>query len=164
MNATTVSSLTWPGLALVRNAFGKLELTLADGSVHVGVQPVRAFPVQAPERDIALLDTDGHEVAWIDVLDEVPQPAQDLIRTGLAQREFMPEILAILGVSGFVTPCTWQVRTDRGETSFILKGDDDIRRLAQHALLLTDSHGIQFLIRDLNALDRESRRILDRFK
>ena len=31
------------------------------------------------------------------------------------------------------------------------------------ALLITDSHGIQFLIRDRYALDAHSRRILDRF-
>ncbi len=149
---------------LTRNAYGKLALTLADGQVRENVVPVRAFPIQAPERDISLLDADGHEVAWIEDLARVPEPAQALIRAALAEREFMPEIRAILGVSSFSTPSTWQVRTDRGDTAFVLKGDEDIRRLAGHTLLVTDSHGIQFLIRDMTALDRESRRLLDRFK
>jgi hypothetical protein len=148
---------------LVRDAFGKLVLTTVDGQTHAGVVPVRAFPIQSPERGISLLDVDGHEVAWVEVLAELPEPAQGLIREALGGREFMPEIRAILSVTSFSTPCTWQVLTDRGETRFVLRGDEDIRRLAGNTLLITDSHGIHFLIRDLGALSRDSRRILDRF-
>jgi len=164
MNSRPILNQMQLAAALSRNAYGKLALTLADGQIRTGVVPVRAFPIQAPERDISLLDADGHEVAWIEELTRVPEPAQALIRAALAEREFMPEIRAILGVSSFSTPSTWQVRTDRGDTSFVLKGDEDIRRLAGNTLLVTDSHGIQFLIRDMTALDRESRRLLDRFK
>lgn len=164
MNPRPILNLTQTPCPLVRNAWGKLVLTLPDGSVREGVVPVRSFPIQAPEQDISLLDTEGHEVAWIDDLAGVNEPAQTLIREALVQREFMPEIRAILGVSTFSTPSIWQVRTDRGDTSFVLKGDEDIRRLIGNTLLVTDSHGIQFLIRDMTALDRESRRLLDRFK
>jgi hypothetical protein len=55
------------------------------------------------------------------------------------------------------------VETDRGPTTFILKGEDDIRRLAASTLLIADSNGIHFLIRDLNTLDQSSRKLLDRF-
>jgi hypothetical protein len=164
MNLHPILNLTQTPCPLARNTFGELVLTLPDGSAREGVLPVRAFPIQAPERDVSLLDADGHEVAWIDDLARVAEPAQGLIRAALAEREFMPEIRAILGVSTFSTPSTWQVRTDRGDTSFVLKGDEDIRRLFGNTLLVTDSHGIQFLIRDMTVLDRESRRLLDRFK
>ncbi|MDP1656932.1 MAG: DUF1854 domain-containing protein [Hylemonella sp.] len=148
---------------LQRNAFGKLVLTTPDGQTHEGVMPVRAFPIQSPERGISLMSSDGHEVAWVDALTDVPQPAQGLIREALGGWEFMPEIQAILSVTSFATPCTWQVLTDRGETRFVLRGDEDIRRLAGNTLLVTDSHGIHFLIRDLTTLSRDSRKILDRF-
>ncbi|MBX9871706.1 MAG: DUF1854 domain-containing protein [Burkholderiaceae bacterium] len=164
MNPRTVSDLRSVADGLSRNPWGKLLLRSADGRVHEGVVPVRAFPIQAPEHDISLLDADGHELAWIPELAALPEPAQGLVRAALAEREFMPEIQAILSVSSFATPSTWEVRTDRGETHFVLKGDEDIRRLFGNTLLVTDAHGIQFLIRDMTALDRESRRLLDRFK
>ena len=164
MNSRTVSDLRGVAEGLARNPWGKLVLRGADSRVHEGVAPVRAFPIQAPEHDISLLDADGHELAWIPDLAALAEPAQGLVRAALAEREFMPEILAILSVSSFATPSTWQVRTDRGETQFVLKGDEDIRRLFGNTLLVTDAHGIQFLIRDMTALDRESRRLLDRFK
>ena len=148
---------------LTRNSFGQLILTLPQGRVVQGVMPVRAFPVQSPEQGIALMDTDGHEVVWLDALSDVPQPAQGLIRDALESREFMPEIQTIMSVSSFSTPCTWVVKTDRGDTQFVLRGDEDIRRLAGQTLLVSDSHGIHFLIRDLDKLDKDSRKILDRF-
>lgn len=164
MQLSHAAALAFDASRLTRNAYGKLVLRGPDEVAHEGVVAVRAFPIQAPERDISLLDADGHELAWIPDLAAVPEPAQGLIRAALTEREFMPEIRAILAVSTFSTPSTWQVRTDRGETSFVLKGDEDIRRLFGDTLLVTDSHGVQYLIRDIKALDRESRRLLDRFK
>lgn len=164
MNTRTLFDLVRAPSALSRNVWGQLVLDSPEGPPRVGVVPVRSFPIQAPDQHISLLDADGHEVAWIPELASVPEPAQGLIRAALSEREFMPEIRAILGVSSFSTPSTWQVRTDRGDTSFVLKGDEDIRRLFGNTLLITDSHGIQFLIRDTAGLDRESRRLLDRFK
>jgi hypothetical protein len=164
MNPGSILNLNETSCTLQRNAWGRLVLTLPDGSVCEGVQPVRAFPIQAPQRYISLVDGTGHEVAWVDDLERLPAPLRALIEQALGEREFMPEIRAILSVSTFATPSTWRVRTDRGETSFVLKGEEDIRRLTANTLLVTDSHGIQFLIRDITALDRESRRLLDRFK
>ena len=152
-----------PDFSLSRDAFGKLVLTAADGSVHVGVMPVRAFPISAPEQGIAIISTDGQELAWIEGLEQLDAERRELLQGELARREFMPEIRRILHVSSFATPSTWQVETERGPTSFILKGEDDIRRIAPPALLISDSHGILFIIRDRMALDAASRKLLDRF-
>ena len=149
--------------ALARNPFGKLVLTTADGTVHTDVAPVRAFPIQAPDDGIALVANDGREVAWIDRLDTLPTLQRSLIEEELAGREFMPEIQVIHSVTSFATPCTWQVDTDRGPTHFVLRGEEDIRRIGQTTLLISDNHGIHFLIRDHHALDKSSRKILDRF-
>lgn len=153
-----------PDWSLRRDPFGRLILQLADGSVHEGVVPVRAFPIQSPEVGIGLVASDGKEMAWIEALAALPEPAQSLIREALAGREFMPVIERIASVTSFSTPCTWTVQTDRGQTQFVLRGDEDIRRLGtEGTLLIADSHSIQYLVRDQYALDAASRRILDRF-
>jgi hypothetical protein len=148
---------------LRRDPFGKLVLTNAEGEEFAGVAPVRSFPVQAPTRGISLVREGGKEVAWIDDLDAMPAEIRSLVAEELEGREFMPEILSITGVSSFATPSTWRVRTDRGDTEFVLKGEEDIRRLGAYSLLVADSHGIHFLIRDMFAIDKGSRKILDRF-
>lgn len=148
---------------LLRDPHGRLVLIDHDSQRFEGIVPVRAFPIAEPERGIALMSADGHELAWIERLSDLPAPVSQLIQDELASREFMPEIRAIKGVSTFATPSTWQVDTDRGAASFVLKGEEDIRRVAGRTLMIADSHGIQFLIRGTRQLDSASRRILDRF-
>jgi len=161
---STPDPLKAAGIALVRNPFGKLVLTQGQGEPHVGVVPIRAFPVQSPNDGIALVNIDGREVAWIDQLSAVSAPERDLIQSELDTREFIPTIARIVRVTGFSTPCTWTVETDRGATEFVLRGDEDIRRVGSDgSLLVADSHGIQFLIRSPLGLDPHSRKILDRF-
>ena len=148
---------------LRHNDFGRLVFTGTDGVEHEGALAVRAFPIGAPEQGIALVSADGHELAWIDEWSQVSPKLRALIEQELARREFMPEITRIRAVSSFATPSVWEVDTNRGLAAFTLKGEEDIRRLPHAALLITDSHGIQFIIRDSKALDRHSRKILDRF-
>jgi hypothetical protein len=148
---------------LRRDSFGKLVLTNAEGEEFTGVIPVRSFPVQAPTRGISLVRDGGKEVGWIEDLAAIPADLAALVAEELEGREFMPEVLSIKSVSSFATPCTWTVVTDRGDTEFVLKGEEDIRRLGAYSLLIADSHGIHFLIRDMFGIDKGSRKILDRF-
>jgi hypothetical protein len=148
---------------LRRDSFGKLVFTGEDGVDVIGITLVRAFPIQAPTRGISLVRDGGKEVAWIDDLDTAPAAIRALVAEELEGREFIPEIEHIREVSSFATPCTWHVKTDRGETAFVLKVDEDIRRVGEASLLIADSHGINFLVRDMFRIDKHSRKILDRF-
>lgn len=148
---------------LHRDAFGRLTLIDSEGTAHTGVTTVRAFPISSPEDGIAIVDPYGHELAWIDRVDDLPAELRALVEGELASREFMPIISRIVDVSGHATPNTWKVVTNHGDTQFVLKGEEDIRRLGIQGLLIADSHGIHFLIRDRYALDAHSRKILDRF-
>lgn len=148
---------------LNRNLAGRLQLTSNDGTVHEGVYPARPFPIAAPGEGLSLLSKAGHELAWITRLADLPIEFQKLIEEELAQREFMPVIHRINHVSSFATPSTWDVETDKGSTQLILKGEDQIWRLTHTSLLITDSHGVNFIIRELDQLDKSSRKLLGRF-
>ena len=148
---------------LTRNQAGRLLLTLTDGRVYEGVVPVRAFPLQAPEQCVAFMSLEGKEVAWVDELSALPQDTRELIKQEIASREMMPVIERIVSVSTLSPPSTWEVVTDRGATQLILKGEEDIRRLTGSTLIITDSHGLRFMLPDMQALDKNSRRIIDRF-
>ena len=148
---------------LQRNAFGRLVLIGEDGVPHEGVVPVRAFPIGAPQEGLSLLSAEGHELAWVERLDQLAPAQRTLVDEALAERELVPEIHRLQAVSSFSTPSTWTVHTDRGTTQFVLKGEEDIRRVGRSMLLIADSQGLQFVVRDMAALDRHSRRLLERF-
>lgn len=147
---------------LFRNPAGRLVLS-REGETHEGVVPVRAFPIAAPDECISLVGAEGHELLWIEALSALPADIRTLIIEELACREFTPRISRIVTVSSFATPSTWQVETDRGTTVLQLKAEEHIRRLSATALLITDGHGVSFLIADLEQLDAQSRKLLDRF-
>lgn len=149
--------------SLRRSPSGKLVLTTDEGREHEGVAVVRAFPIAAPDEGFALVSAEGRELVWFERLADLAPELRGLIEEELAGREFMPEIRRLLRVSSFATPSTWDVETDRGDTSLVLGGEEDIRRLGRDALLIEDIHGIHYLIRDLGRLDRTSRKLLDRF-
>ncbi len=148
---------------LERDAFGRLLLVDGEGTRHVGIVPVLAFPLTAPNEGLSLVGADGREVAWVERLDALQGEVRDLLAQELAARDFAPTLLKLHKVSSFGVPSTWQVSTDRGETSFVLKAEEDIRRLEGDALLIASAHGVQFRIPHTRALDRNSRKLLERF-
>jgi len=152
-----------PSFRLERDAFGRLVLTDAEGERHVGVTPVRAFPLSAPGEGVSLVGGEGRELVWIDRIEALAPETRALLEQELAVRDFAPTLLKLHGVSSFGVPSTWTVSTDRGETSFVLKAEEDIRRLEGGALLIASAHGVQFRIPDVKALDRPSRKLLERF-
>jgi hypothetical protein len=150
---------------LTRNPQGRLVYTGADGQVHEGITPVRAFPIGAPDEGLSVVSAEGRELAWVPRLSELPSASRTLLEEELASREFTPEIRRLAKVSTFSTPSTWDVETDRGFTQLVLKGEEDIRRLpgSRSSLLITSSHGMVFKVPDLLSLDRHSKRLLERF-
>ena len=152
-----------PDFQLKREASGRLQFISAHGERHEGVVPVRAFPLAAPDEGISLVSMEGNELVWIERLQALPAEVRSLLQDELALRDFVPEITQLKSVSSFGTPSLWTVETDRGATTFVLKGEEDIRRLAGSALLIAASDGVQYGVADMTALDRASRRLLERF-
>jgi hypothetical protein len=149
---------------LLRDSLGRLVFVDAKGHSHVGVHPVRAFPITAPGAGVGIMDQSGKEVFWYPDVAAIPVTELTLIEEELAAREFMPVIEKITKVSTFATPSIWDIETDRGPTRIRLKGEEDIRRIAGNTLLIADSNGLQFLIKDSTQLDKVSKKLLDRFR
>jgi hypothetical protein len=150
-------------IELHRNPFGRLVMVDEQGQTHLGVTPVRAFPLSAPASGLSIVGADGHELVWVERIDDLSAAARALVQEELAVREFTPRIERLLEVSSFATPSQWRVLTDRGELRFVLKAEEDIRRLPAGALLIASAEGLQLSVADRFALDRASRKLLDRF-
>ena len=164
MNTASSATPSSSAFTLARNPHGRLVLTLPDGTAHEGVTPVRAFPIAAPAEGLSLMGADGHELLWIDRLDQLPAPARQLIEEELEVREFVPTIEKIVAVSSFSTPSTWDVETDRGPARLVLKAEEDIRKLeGRTKLLIAASDGMQYSVPDVNSMDKHSRKLLSSF-
>jgi hypothetical protein len=143
--------------------WGRLVFTDSGGHRHVGVEPIRAFPISDSVHGLSILNSEGRELLWIDSLDELPPPLRRLLEEDLARREFVPHVRRIVKISTLVEPAEWEIETDRGRTRLVLNSEDDVRRLGDHRAMIVDTHGIRYLIPDTRTLDAGSRRILEKY-
>lgn len=143
--------------------FGRLILELPDGSRHVGVNPVRAFPTSDPGRFIAFCDPHGRELLLLDSLEQLPPETRRVLEAELARREFQPVITRILEARAGSSQTDWRVETERGLATFATTTEEQVRSLGDHAVQFTDTHGIRYRIPDLRTLDPHSRQVLRRF-
>lgn len=148
---------------LTRDAFDQLVLTTTDGERHVDLTPIRLFPFSDPMHWISLCDSHRKEIVCIPDLTLLPSDIRQLLEQELARREFTPVIERIYSVSSDSEPSEWDVDTDRGRTKFVLKSEDDIRRLGNQQAMIIDAHGIRYLIPDVRRLDSASRHVLSQY-
>ena len=125
------------------------------------VAPVALFPISQPDSWISIRLPDGTELACVEDPRTLPADVWQLLKEDLSRREFVPIIRRIVRVSGNSEPCEWQVETDRGPTRFVLKSEEDVRRIGDHEILILDAHGTRYHIPDLSAVDVKSRRIVE---
>ena len=152
-----------PDFRLAQDPWGRLVLTQPDGQEHVGVVPVRAFPIGHPHGWLVLCDAEGRELCCIEDLADLPQAPRALLEDELARREFVPVIRRVRNVSSYLEPAEWEVDTDRGPTRFVLRTEDDVRRLGPYRALILDAQGVRYLVPDTRELDAYGRRAVERY-
>lgn len=158
-----MSALPKSTISLSRDDWGRLVLESPDGHRIVGVDPVRAFPITDPDHWIAFVDADGREVFGLGSLEGLDERTRALLTEELALREFVPVIERVVRISGDSLPSEWEVQTDRGISVFTLDNDEDVRRLDDHRVLITDARKLRYQVPDLRGLDPRSRLALERF-
>ena len=159
---TNTASITPPTFNLFYDDWGKLVLVDAAGVRHEGVTPIRSFPLTHPENWICICDAKYHELVSIEEPSQLPAATRELLFRALAKTEFMPVISRLVDAT-IGEPAEWQVETNRGNRTFVLKSEDDIRALSDGRIVVTDSDGLRYMIADVQKLDAHSRRTLERF-
>lgn len=135
----------------------------AGGGERRRVTPRRCFPLTDPDHFISLIDEQGRERACIDDRGLLVESSRRALEQALEANEFLPHVVRILKVKIAATRSAWQVETDRGRRDFIIEQEDHIRRLEDGRHLITDAHGMRYLVPSPERLDPVSRKWLARF-
>ena len=149
-------------LELKLDAEGQLWACPA-GQEPLAVSARRAFPLTNPDAYVSLVDEHHFERAcFTNLADLLPAP-RELVRRALAQADFLPQIRAIRAIGQEATRSRWQVETDRGPTEFTVEQEDHVRLLEDGRHLISDAHGMRYLVPVPSELDIASRKLLARF-
>jgi hypothetical protein len=146
---------------LSRDEWSHMRLTDSAGNKFDDVAVVPLFPITASKRWVSIVSSDGEELACLDSLDGLSSENFKLIEQELALREFIPIIEKVISVSGNQEPCEWVVQTNHGITSFVIKAEEDVRRVSAKAVTITDANGIRFRVEDMKRLDKRSRAFVE---
>ncbi|HEX6972170.1 MAG TPA: DUF1854 domain-containing protein [Limnochordia bacterium] len=149
-------------LALRPSAYGGLEATLPDGTRCEPVYAALAFPLQAPDRYVALFDQDRRELGIIDNPARLDPESRSALAAELERAYCIPVIVQVESVvhDGFIP--VWYVQTDRGPHRFELRSRRDARWIDGRRVLIKDADGNRYDIPDVTALDPRSRAIVER--
>jgi hypothetical protein len=154
-----------PSQVAVRlNERGQIELHLAGGGSHADVRVIPAFPISRPNRFVYFLDAEGNELGLLEEPRRLDRESRDLVLAQADQAYFMPRITRIADVeerpgSGLAR---WDVDTDRGPSIFeVVSRSESVWYVGKNRVVIRDADGNRYLIEDLSALDKRSRRLAD---
>ena len=136
--------------------FDDLTLDL-NGETHTELQTQRSFPLNAPTKFIALLNSKGKEIGIVEDMADLDPDSRKALQTALEQTYFMPSITRINNITTKYQVPTWHVETDHGPRSFeIPSSKRDVRVIGETRVLLRDADGNRYEIPDFRRLDPES--------
>jgi hypothetical protein len=150
-------------LDLQTNSAGQLVLITTGGTRHENVRPARMFPLTDSDHWIAIQDATGRELACIEDPSVLPESQRTALQAALAKRAFVPVVHSIKAISRANDGYDWHVITDRGPTTFHVDTDEAVQTLGGGRLVIIDDRNVRYLIPNVNALDKDSRRRMERY-
>jgi len=150
-------------LSLERDGDGNLWAIDHAGSARERVVPRRCFPLTYPHGFVCLVDAHGHDRVCIEDLNALGEGTRHALLSALGENEFLPKVTRIVRVVHEATRSEWHVETDRGARVFVVEQEDNIRRLDDGRHVITDGHGMRYLVPEPEKLDGPSRRWLGRY-
>jgi hypothetical protein len=141
-----------------RSPDSTLRVIIEDDRCGMRVEARRAFPLSHEREHISLRDGADQEIGVLRSLDAVAQPARDWLEEQLERRYFLPQVLAIHGITERFGSSVWDLQTDRGRVTVSTRQmHEAVHEVEPNRFLITDAEGNRYEIRDLNALDEPSR-------
>lgn len=148
-------------IAITRRADGRLILKGAgEKGDDIPVTAACAFPWSHQRSFISIRDDKGHEKAFVEALDALPEDIRSLIEDELSVRNYIPRITEVHGIVSERELFHWTVDTDRGARSFLTNRHDHPRALDDARVLIKDIGGDVYLIDNINKLDKRSLKLL----
>lgn len=122
----------------------------------------RMFPFETPDEYISVLDRDGKEYGVIRRLSDLDAEQREIVGHELDRKYLCPEITRIYSVKEKLGTSYWQVETENGRMRFSMQDTyKNIIRVSETRIILNDSDGNRYSIKDVSALDRKSYRKIE---
>lgn len=162
-------ALTPANAKFFRSKGGLISMTFtnADGNEETfeRVEIIRAFPITNPDEFLAVRNaSDGRrdEIGLIDSIHIFNEETISLLNEELERRYFIPEITKIYSMKEKYGYHYTEALTSAGRIKFVMNNpSNSIRTLEDGRVLITDTDGNCFCLRDPQKLDKASYRLIE---
>lgn len=144
-------------LTLTRSPAGTARLEIKDEACHLRVVVRRLMPLSNPEQYISLAADEDTEIGVLVNPSELSKPSLKILNEELDKRYFTPTIQKIYRVKEQFGIHEWNVKTERGRVTFMVRGlNQNIKQTPPARLFVTDIRGNRYDIPDYRRLDPKS--------
>lgn len=126
-----------------------------------GLEPRRLFPRSGMNRYIALMDSEGEQVAVIRNIDSLIPESKAVLEKALEEYYMIPKITRFIKMTEKFKIWMWTVETDRGIITFEIRNHiASVKPLYDGRVLIRDANDNRYEIPDYRKLDKNSRKML----
>ena len=121
----------------------------------------RMFPITGLTKYIALMDSEGNEIAVIRDINDLMPESREVVENCLREYYMIPRITKFIKMSETFKIWMWTAETDKGICTFEIRNHlTAIKPLYDGRVLIKDANDNRYEIPDVNALDKNSRNMI----
>ncbi len=150
-----------PEIRITENDKIFVDVEFYNGEKFTEVELHRMFPITGLDKYIALMDSEGNEIAVIRNVDDLSPDSRKVVKNCLKEYYMMPRITQFIEMSERFKIWMWTSETDKGTCTFEIRNHlTAIKPLYDGRVLIKDANDNRYEIPDVNKLDKRSQQMI----
>lgn len=146
-----------PEVKLTQNDKIFVDAEFYSGEKFTELELRRMFPITGLEKYIALVDSEGNEIAVIRNVNDLLPESKTVVENCLKEYYMIPRITRFIKMSEKFEIWMWTAETDKGICTFEIRNHlTAIKPLYDGRVLIKDGNDNRYEIPDVNKLDKKS--------
>lgn len=150
-----------PEIRLTENDKIFVDAEFYTGEKFYELELHRMFPITGLTKYIALMDSEGNEIAVIRDINDLLPESREVVENCLREYYMIPRITKFIKMSERFKIWMWTAETDKGVCTFEIRNHlTAIKPLYDGRVLIKDANDNRYEIPDVNKLDKHSKKLI----
>ena len=150
-----------PEIRLTENDKIFVDAEFYSGEKFYELELHRMFPITGLTKYIALMDSEGNEIAVIRDINDLMPESREVVENCLREYYMIPRITKFIKMSEKFKIWMWTAETDKGICTFEIRNHlTAIKPLYDGRVLIKDANDNRYEIPNVNALDKHSKKLI----
>ncbi len=150
-----------PEVRLTENDKIFVDAEFYSGEKFYELELHRMFPITGLTKYIALMDSEGNEIAVIRDINDLMPESREVVDNCLREYYMIPRITKFIKMSEKFKIWMWTAETDKGICTFEIRNHlTAIKPLYDGRVLIKDANDNRYEIPNVNVLDKHSKKLI----